>query len=203
MDDIEVNDELKVNEPVRKYKPSERYTYADYASWDDDNRYELIDGEVFVMSAPSTEHQRVLRRLLVLLDTFLKGKKCEVFIAPFDVCLFGKGDEDDTVVQPDILVICDKSILDKKRCNGTPDMVIEIISPSTSRLDRIKKLNKYLQAGVREYWIVDPEDKSVAVHILERGKYIIGAFERDETISVHILEGCEIDLSDVFSADEE
>jgi len=195
-------DKSEVRETVRQYKPKERYTYADYAGWDDDNRYELIDGEVFLMSAPSTEHQRVLRELFLQIAGFLKGKQCEVFVAPFDVCLTGRGDEDDTVVQPDILVICDKSILDKKRCNGAPDLVIEILSPSNTKHDKLKKLRKYMQAGVREYWIADPIDKTIAVNILENGKYFIGTYGNDETISVHVLEGCEIDLSGVFSAED-
>jgi len=194
-------DESEVREAVRKYNPLERYTYADYASWDDDNRYELIDGEVFMMSAPSVEHERISRELFVQLANFLKGKQCEVFDAPFDVCLSGKGDEDDTVVQPDILVICDKTKLDKQKYNGAPDMIIEILSPSTTKHDRLRKFNKYLQAGVREYWIADPVDKSIAVHILESGRYFIGAYKGEGSIPVHVLDGCEVDLSGVFSED--
>ena len=189
----------EVNEAVKKYKPDERFTYSDYASWDDDNRYELIDGKAYLMSAPSVAHQSVLMELSRQLANFLVGKKCKVLAAPFDVCLNAKGDDDDTVVQPDIVVICDMSILDKKRCNGAPDMVIEIASPSTSRHDRMKKLNKYLQTGVREYWIVDPEDKGVAVHILENGKYVISAHEGAASIPVSILEGCLITLPDEFA----
>jgi Uma2 family endonuclease len=101
-------------------------------------------------------------------------------------------------VQPDIVVICDDSILDEKRCNGAPDMVIEVVSPSSSRLDRFKKLDKYLRAGVREYWIADLDAKAVAAYILENGKYIISAYEYGDTISVNILPGCEIALCDVF-----
>ena len=190
---------MEVEETVRKYTRNERYTYRDYVTWDDENRCELIDGKVFLMSAPSVQHQRIVRKLLRQIDTFLDGKSCEVFFAPFDVCLNAKGDDDDTVVQPDLLVVCNKSILDAKRCNGTPDMVIEVISPSTSRHDRIKKLNTYLRAGVREYWIVDPEDKTVAAHTLENGKYVISAFDDTEIIPAAVLEGCHIKLTDVFA----
>jgi Uma2 family endonuclease len=102
-------------------------------------------------------------------------------------------------VQPDLLVICDKSVLDEKRCNGAPDMVIEVTSPSTSRHDRMKKLNKYLQAGVREYWIAEPEDRIVIVNTLENGKYVISAYDDTDTISVNILDGCKISLPDVFA----
>ena len=187
---------MDVEEASRAYKKQNRYTYADYASWDDETRYELIDGVAYAMSAPSVVHQRILGELYRQLANYLLGKACEVFIAPFDVCLFSMGDDDSTVVQPDLLVICDHTILDKRRCNGAPDMVIEIISPSSSGYDRIKKLNKYLQAGVREYWIVDPADKGITVHILENGKYVISAYETTETISVNILEDCKIDLPD-------
>ena len=193
---------MEVEETARKYERAERpgrYTYADYASWDDENRYELIDGVAFIMSAPSTVHQRILTEMLRQLANFLYGKQCEVFIAPFDVCLNARGDDDDTVVQPDILVICDDSKLDKKRCNGAPDLVIEIVSPSSSRHDRFKKLNKYLYAGVREYWIVDPDDKILTVHVLEDSKYVIGAYGSDDSVPVNVLEGCEINLSEVFA----
>jgi len=191
---------MEVNETARKYDFPERYTYADYEKWDDDIRYELIDGKAYMMSAPSVEHQRIITKLLRQLANFLDGKPCEVFVSPFDVCLYGKGDNDDTVVQPDILVVCDASKLDKKRLNGTPDMAIEIISPTTSRHDRITKLSRYQRAGVREYWIVDPDYKDVAVHILENGKYVINTYEDTETISVTILDGCEIVLPEIFSS---
>jgi len=192
----------EVNEAVRKYNSlGRKLTYADYASWEDDNRYELIDGVVHMMSAPSAAHQRTLQEIFRKLANYLDDKPCEVFVAPFDVCLFGMGDEDYTDVQPDILVICDRNKLENgKYCNGAPDLAIEVLSPSTSRIDRIIKLDKYLQAGVREYWLVDPVDKCVAVHILENGKYVISAYDDTKTVPVHVLEGCEIDLSDIFNS---
>ena len=190
---------MEVKETAKKYNATDgQYTYSEYARWGDEHRYELIDGFAYMMSAPSIEHQRVVLKVSRQLAAFLDGKPCEVFIAPVDVCLNGKGDEDDTVVQSDILVVCDETIIDEKRCNGAPDLIIEISSPSTSSLDRIKKLNKYLQAGVREYWIVDPLDKSVLVFILENGKYVTNAYDDTETISVHVLDGCDITLPDIF-----
>ena len=190
--------DLEVRESVRKYNQPGLYTYADYSNWDNDKRYELIDGEVFMMSAPSVEHQNICGELFRQLANFLIGKQCKVFISPFDVCLSGKGDIDDTVVQPDIVVICDHTMLDEKRCNGAPDMIIEVLSPSTSRHDRIEKLNKYLQTGVQEYWIVDPVDKSVAVHIIENSKYVINAYTSDAVIPVEVLNDCKISLQYVF-----
>jgi len=190
---------MEVNETARKFERDERYTYADYAGWDGENRYELIDGKAYMMSSPTATHQRILIGLLRQLADFLDGNKCEVFIAPFDVCLKAKGDEDDTVVQPDLLVVCDQAKIEKKRCNGAPDLIIEIVSPSTSRHDRIIKLNKYLQAGVKEYWIADPDDQGVTVHTLENGRYVISAYEGHETIQVNTLDGCKIILPDIFA----
>jgi len=193
------SNESEVNEAIRKYDEDKRFTYADYESWDDDNRYELIDGIAYMMSAPTTEHQSILGELYLQLATWLKGKSCKVFLSPYDVCLNGLGDDDDTVVQPDIIVICDESKIDKKRCNGAPDMVIEILSPSTSKRDLFVKLEKYKKAGVREYLIVDPDAKTVNVHLLENGRYIVNSYKSDETIAVNVLNGCAITLSDVFS----
>jgi len=190
--------EIEVNEAVPKYENDTRYTYADYASWDDDIRYELIDGIPYVMYAPTTTHQGILMDLSRQLASFLKGKPCRVFAAPCDVCLSGLGDEDDTVVQPDILVVCDESKIEKKYCNGAPDMTIEILSPSTSKRDLLTKLVKYQMAGVREYWIVDPDAKTVNVHILEDGRYVINSYESNDTIAVTVLDGCSIILSEVF-----
>jgi len=190
----------EVNEAVRKYNSlGKKLTYADYASWDDDNRYELIDGVVHAMSAPSLLHQNISMELSRQLANYLVGKPCRVLAAPSDVCLFGKGDEDDTVVQPDVLVICDERKLENgKYCNGAPDLVIEILSSSTASLDRIKKLNIYLQSGVREYWIIDPIDNSVVVNVLENSKYVISNYKGTDTVPVFVLDGCNISLADVF-----
>ena len=180
-------------------KKEYRYTYADYASWETDEKYELIDGVSYLMSpAPLIRHQDISIKLGAKLFNFLEGKPCKVFMAPVDVCLFAGGDDDDTVVQPDILVVCDRSKLDGKRCNGAPDMIIEILSPTSAKHDLIIKFNKYQQAGVREYWVVNPDNKIVSVHILENGRYVTSAYSDTDTVSVHVLDGCEIDLREVF-----
>ena len=189
---------MEVREAIRKYNPKKPYTYADYVGWDDDIRCELINGEIVVMDAPSFDHQRILMELSRQLANFLVGKKCVIVPAPFDVCIFGKGDDDTTVVQPDIVVICDKAILDKKRCNGAPDFVIEILSPSNAKYDRQRKLNIYINAGVRECWIVDPESKNISVYIHDKEQISLGYYENDDIIPVYVLEGCEISLKDVF-----
>jgi len=126
--------------------PSEeerKYVYADYLIWDEGERVELIEGEIFYTSpAPSRKHQQVLRRLSTSFDIFLQDKECEVYFAPFDVRLLTENkqaDEIDNVVQPDLSIVCDKEKLDDKGCNGSPDMIIEVISPSSVKLDRWKK----------------------------------------------------------------
>ena len=184
-------------EAIQKGK---RYTYADYCSWDDGERWELIDGEAYAMSpGTSFEHQTISGEIFSQLHTFLRGKPCKVFSAPFDVRLTAdKGD--DTVVQPDILVVCDEAKLkDRKGVIGAPDLIIEILSPSTARHDRITKLNLYQRAGVREYWIVAPDDKAVMAHILHNEKYWIRAYDGTDSIPVSVLEGCVINLADAFA----
>jgi Uma2 family endonuclease len=182
--------------PLRNDK---HYTYADYCTWDDSERWELIDGISYAMSpAPSPVHQRVSSRLHLQLASFLKGKPCEVFSAPFDVRLNADTD-DDTVVQPDLLVVCDKSKLDDRGCNGAPDMVIEILSLTTARRDTHIKFQLYQQAGVREYWIVHPETKTVQTHVLENERYYTTSYADTDTIPVHVLDGCVISVPDVFA----
>ena len=178
------------------------HTYADYASWDDSvPRCELIEGVPVLMSpGPGRAHQWSSGRLFSKIDRFLEGKRCQIYAAPFDVRLNGLGDEDDTVVQPDLSVICDLDKLDDKGCNGAPDMVIEILSPSNQKHDRYTKLELYQHAGVREYWIVDPEAKTVQANILNDGQYIISIYDSEirSTIPVHVLEGLEIPIKDIF-----
>lgn len=194
---------MEINETALKYKSQPlqdgKYTYADYAKWPDDgNRYELIDGYVYKMSGTLRIHQEISGNLCGLLWNYLRGKPCEIYAAPFDIRLNGKGDEDDTVVQPDISVICDCDKLDDIGCNGAPDLIIEILSYSSFKYDRLIKFNKYLQTCVREYWIVNPTYKSVDVFILNEGRYDFALYSEDDTIDVHVLEGCQIALRDIF-----
>ena len=176
-----------------------RYTYADYARWHDGNRYELIDGAMYVMEPGASEyHQDVNVELLRQFANFFLDKPGKVFHPPFDVCLNAGGDNDSTVVQPDIVIVCDLSKLDGKRCNGAPDMVIEIVSPSSVRMDVLIKMNNYMKAGIREYWIVDPEDHLVRVCLLKDGKYDFTDYVDEDMIRVSVLNGCEIDMKRVF-----
>ncbi len=145
--------------------PKERFTYRQYRTWPDSERWELIDGQAWAMSpAPRRRHQEVSGALFRKIGNFLEGKPCKVYEAPFDV-LLPESDEDDdevaTVVQPDIAVFCDRSKLTERGARGAPDLVVEILSPSTSRKDLSEKFDRYQRAGVREYWVVDAEAWSI------------------------------------------
>ena len=176
------------------------YTYADYRLWDDSERMELVKGVPHAMSpATSTKHQLVSAALVRILGNYLFGKPCKLFHAPYDVRLKGMGDDDDTVLQPDIIVVCDQSKLDEHGCNGAPDLVMEILSPSTSGYDKVVKLNLYWQAGVHEYWIVDTADKTIQKYILKDGEYVIRGYAEADSVPVSTLEGCVVDLSQVFT----
>jgi Uma2 family endonuclease len=173
------------------------FTYEDYLSWPDYPRYELIDGEAYMLAAPTPEHQTIILGFGAQFHTFLKGKKCQAFVSPLDVILertpFG-----DTVVQPDLLVVCDKNKITKKGCEGAPDLVIEILSPSSGRMDNLIKFERYQRAGVPEYWIVNPETGIVHSYVLHDGKYIASVYDHTAKIPVHVLPECEIDLNDVL-----
>ena len=181
-----------------------RYTFADVLSWDEDERIEIIDGEAFMMATPSRIHQEISGELFRQLANFLEGKQCRVYPAPFGVRLFvrdGDGPEDvDTLVEPDISVVCDRSKLDQHGCKGAPEMVIEILSPSTLRHDRLVKLNLYDQAGVLEYWIVDPQNRAVQVFRRDGGAAlrICEEYGHTQVAKVSVLDGCFLELSKVF-----
>ena len=182
-----------------------RYTFADVLAWDEKERAEIIGGEVFMLATPSTDHQLISGELFAQLHAYLKGKKCKAIQAPFAVRLFEQDGDSldgvDTVVEPDITVVCDRDKLDSKGCKGAPDMVVEILSPSTQRHDRLTKFNLYQRAGVREYWIVDPANQAVQSFVLEDGRYSVKEFGTvGDKMKVNALEDCVIDLSEVFPA---
>ncbi len=183
----------------------ERYTFADCLTWGEDERIEIVDGEAVMMAPPTTAHQLISGEMFRQLANYLEGKKCRAIPAPFAVRLFEKdGDspEDvDTMVEPDISVVCDSSRLDKHGCKGAPDMVVEILSPSTQRHDRLVKLGLYQRARVREYWIVNPEDQTVQVMLLDDGGVLQlhEVYDRQSVAKVNVLDGCFIELSKVFS----
>lgn len=168
----------------------ERFTYKDYLEFGSEVRCEIIGGQIYDMTpAPSTEHQRVSGKLFNRLTNLLKDSACEVFAAPFDVRFPENAkDEDITdVVQPDIVVICEASKLDKRGCLGAPDLVIEILSPSTASKDYLIKQRLYKLYGVPEYWIVNPETKVVTVLVLKEGEYEIHDVKNNTEIESKIL----------------
>ncbi len=180
------------------------YTLADYLTWDEGDHIELIAGEPVMLATPLRVHQEIVGELFGYLRDYLKGKKCKVYVAPFAVRVFERDndlpEQVDTVVEPDISVVCDPAKLDRIGCKGAPDLIMEILSPSTRRHDKARKLNLYQRAGVKEYWIVDPDNKDVQVFLLKDGNYIIQAFgEPGDTLPVNVLPGCTIDLAAVFS----
>jgi len=180
-----------------------RYTYTDYEKWPEYPRFELFNGEAVEMSAPTGLHQEISMELSIQFGTFLRKKKCKVYAAPYDVRI-NYNTLDNTVVQPDLVIVCDTSKIENgKHCLGAPDMVIEILSESTQGVDRLRKFNIYLNAGVREYWIVSPIERLVQVCILKEGEYTISAYDDESIIPVHVLEGCKIDMREVFPALEE
>ena len=181
-----------------------RYTLADALTWDESERIELIYGSPFMMAPPVRAHQAAITALVGQLYDYLKEKTCKVYPAPFAVRLFEQNGDDpedvDTMVEPDISVVCDPSKLDDIGCKGAPDLVIEVLSPTTQRHDKFTKFNLYQQAGVQEYWLVDPASKSVQVFFLDDGRYVAKDFgATEDTLKVNVLKDCTIDLSQVFS----
>lgn len=184
---------------------NKKYTYADLLSWTGEERYELFEGEPRLMTSPSAEHQGAAAELTGQFRNYLLGKNCVVKPAPYDVFLFASRDDPpediETVFQPDLSVICDKAKRTSRGCMGTPDLVVEILSPSTATQDRTDKLDLYEDAGVQEYWIIDLEKKRVAVYLSEQGEFkhkqnYIGS----QKVPVGVLNGLEIDMGLVYDA---
>jgi Uma2 family endonuclease len=166
-----------------------------YEALPEDMRVEVFDGVVYDMASPSEEHQTISTELTTILNMYIKTKNgsCRVFHAPFDV---KSSDFPLTIVQPDIMIVCDKNKLDGKRCNGAPDFIVEIISPSNPSDDYIRKLYYYKNAGVREYWIVDPRQKTVTVNYFE-GDLLNVTYPFDATIKVNIYDDLYINFSEI------
>ncbi|WP_229725178.1 Uma2 family endonuclease [Hymenobacter baengnokdamensis] len=183
---------------------SQTYSYADYLSWKFSEYVELIRGRVLrKMSAPTTFHQIVSSNFNGIIWNYLKGKPCRVFPAPFDVRLLrstGNGDTQvQTVVQPDLCVICDLSKVDKRGCLGAPDWIIEIVSPSTATHDTKTKFDLYAENGVGEYWIVYPGEQAISVFVLEGDEYQPkGDYYEPGLVPSHTLPELQLQWADVF-----
>lgn len=176
-------------------KVEKRFTYAEYCKWDDEQRWELIDGVPYnVTPAPSTRHQLLLGNLSREIMTALKGKRCQAFVAPTDVVF-----DEHNVVQPDLLVVCDRSKITEPNIQGAPDLVVEILSPSTSRKDRREKRALYERFGVKEYLVVDPINETVERFRLMRGKYCNpDVFGWDESMKLAVFPELELNLWEIF-----
>ena len=183
-----------------------RYTYADYLNWPEGDRIELIDGVPYMLATPLREHQEISGELFAQIYQYLRGKPCKVYAAPFSVKLYeeegDRPEEVDTVLEPDITVVCDPEKLDKYGCHGAPDWVIEILSPSNRRHDLFVKYRLYEKAGVREYWVVDPAFRSVQVFALENGRFTAKAYQAGPgLIPSVVFPELEIDSGAFFQAE--
>ena len=194
--------------PLQKSE-NKKYSYADYLTFPDDVSVEIIDGVIYktygMSPAPRRYHQEIATNLIIEIGTLLKNQNCSIFSAPFDVVFAEKDRKDNeinTVVQPDISIICDKNKLNEFGCKGAPDWIIEILSPSTASKDLNQKLKLYEKYGVREYWVIDTFDKIVMVFILNNGKYEIGGhFGPQDFLSPKIFPDFSVDLSEVFGVE--
>ncbi len=199
---LEAEPVLKEGEAAYKYeyqkKKQGEYTAEDYFQLPEDERCELIDGVIYDLTSPIIDHQDIAGEVYYQLRNFLDQKKgkCKVFISPLDVKL-----DDKTIVQPDVMIICDRSKGSTGRIVGAPDFVMEVVSPSTKSRDYVLKLNKYLQRGVREYWIVDQKDSMISVYLLgeewgDEGGIAIKSYSFDDKVPVSVWGGeCLIDFS--------
>jgi Uma2 family endonuclease len=186
------------------HENSRHWSYTDYKAWvlKPRERYEIIRGEVYAMSAPTTKHQAMLMELAKQIAVFLTGKPCKVYPAPFDVRLFYKEDEsDDTVVQPDITVICDEKKRGKEGCRGAPELIVEILSPSNTAIEMQRKFDVYREAGVAEYWILESVRKTLTVYQFEGEKVITRKYGEKDTAPSAVLQGLLVELGPIFSAE--
>ena len=191
-----------MSDPAVAYDDVRKWTYADYKDWElkPGERFELINGVAYAMAAPNTAHQLIVSAITGEFHSFLKGKKCKAIPSPYDVRLFYEEDEsDDTVVQPDLVVVCDPEKLGPEGCRGAPDLVVEILSPSNTAIEMNRKLELYMKAGVREYWIIDPEQKSVVIYRFNGDRNGIFNMRNNDTLKTDLFPGLEIPLETVFS----
>ena len=177
----------------------QNYTYEEWLEMENPEgiaKLELIDGKLYAMAAPGTAHQSILAELIRQFTNYLIGKRCRLYPG------IGVRLAKDTVYIPDMVVVCDPNKINERGCEGAPDLIIEILSPSNIRHDRATKMKAYRRAGVKEYWIVDPENYSVEVYSLVNEMYVLDVYEKiDKTMPVKAIPDFEIDLSTVFRED--
>lgn len=196
-----------VHEEAKEYRTTRKASYEEYMALveSSDQRYELIDGEIYLLASPKVNHQMVVNEISGHFYNFLRGKKCRPLTAPLDVRLYGfatKFEEDPNVVQPDVVVICDlDKINSDNKYEGVPTLVVEVLSPSTKGKDMVLKLNLYMKSGVAEYWVVDLEQKSLTQYAFspERDLSKVIAFREGDTISSTAFPGLEIPITQIFT----
>lgn len=190
-----------VKEPYSEYGS---YTYADYLTWEIDHMVELIKGKVFrqAAAAPRRIHQELAVKIITKLGNLLHGKPCKAYVAPFDVRLpvkSRKHEDINTVVQPDICVVCDPEKLDELGCVGAPDLIMEILSPSNNKKELQNKYEVYEESGVKEYWIIHPYEKTLLVYTLTDRKYVPSKlFTLGDRVPSQCIEGFVLDLDELF-----
>jgi len=185
-------------------QPLIKFCYRDYASWPESVRGELIDGEFFAQTAPSTTHQRISMQLSIQLGTQLKGRRCQPYASPIDVLLKrsheASDDDTGTVLQPDLLIVCDPSKITSRYLRGAPEFVLEILSPATARHDQVRKLRLYEQHGVQEFWTLDPETRVLMIYTQDRPNHY-GPTQVLEAVGktpLAVVENLIVDWDEVF-----
>ena len=178
-------------------------TYADYLTWPESERWELIDGVPYLQSAPTWQHQAISGDIFSQFYEYLKDKPCRVFAAPFDLCISEANESDEEISniisQPDIVVVCDESKLRKTGYFGVPSLIVEISSPSTAKKDKILKFNKFERAGVKEYWIVDAREKAVQIYVFSNFELVSSTYLYPENkITTPVLPGFSLDVDALF-----
>ena len=201
-------DYFLIHEESNKYKTPRRISYEEYMDLvnSSDQRYELIDGEIYLLASPRFDHQIVVNEIAGRFYNYFRGKSCRSLTSPLDVKLFGfatKFEEDPNVVQPDIIVICDADkVNEDNKYEGVPALIVEVLSPSTKGKDMVTKLNLYMKSGVLEYWIVDLKSKSITQYFFSQERDIdsLNTLKEGDTIKSTNFKGLEIQISDIFSA---
>jgi Uma2 family endonuclease len=191
-----------MSDPAYAYDEERRWTYADYKEWElkPGERFELINGTAYAMAGAGTRHQAISMVLSAKLFNYFEGKICRPFAAPFDVRLFYEDDDsDDTVVQPDLVVVCDPEKLGKEGCRGAPDLVIEILSPSNSVIEMHRKLFLYESAGVMEYWVINPEEKVIEVYRQDGEHFQQSMLRTGDVLRPEKFPSLEIPVESVFA----
>jgi len=199
-------DYFLLHEEMGNYQSTRRISYEDYVnlSSSSDQRYELIDGEIYLLASPGFRHQMMVNEIAWHFHNYFKGHPCKTLTAPLDVKLFGyatKFEEDPNVVQPDVMVICDTDKVIDNKYEGVPTLIVEVLSPSTKGKDMAVKLQLYMKSGVREYWIVDLGSRSIMQYSFNEDRDIdkLNIINEGDIIKSSAFDGLELVIADLFA----